>query len=295
MGTKRSPHEATCPTIASILPRDARMSSINSIKADKLLRLIGTPACPHLIDVRIEEDFEAQPFYITGARRYPYSEVERWGDPSWSRAIVICHKGRKLSQGVAAHLRNLGVAAESLDGGMVAWLDAGLPIIDPRRLPRTEARATLWVTRERPKIDRIACPWLIRRFVDPQARFLFVNASDVAEVADKFGAIAFDIDDTFWSHRGDQCTFDVMLDEFGLEMESLRHLAKIVRGADTARLDLAPEASGLLAISLGLSRMFSDDLQQLDAGLTIYDALFRWCRDATRETHNWPAKVDFAK
>jgi hypothetical protein len=101
--------------------------------------------------------------------------------------------------------------------------------------------------------------------------------------------VPFDIEDVFWSHRGDLCTFDVMVDEFGLASEPLQRLATIVRAADTARFDLAPEASGLLAASLGLSRMYSDDLEQLEAGMLLYDAFFRWCRDATDETHNWPS------
>jgi hypothetical protein len=145
------------------------------------------------------------------------------------------------------------------------------------------------VTRARPKVDRIACPWLIRRFLDPRAVFLFVAAGEVAAVADRFQATPFDIEGVEWSHRGPLCTFDVMLSEFGLETPALSRLATIIRGADTAALDLAPEAAGLLAISLGLSRQHRDDLAQLDAGLAIYDAFYRWCRDATDETHNWPA------
>jgi hypothetical protein len=147
---------------------------------------------------------------------------------------------------------------------------------------------TVWVTRSRPKIDRIACPWLIRRFVDPLAVFLFVPPSEVVGVADRFNATAFDIENTFWSHRGPLCTFDTMVEEFGLRTDALVHLAEIVRGADTATLDLIPEAAGLLAASLGLSRMFSDDLEQLEHGMILYDAFYRWCRDATDETHNWP-------
>lgn len=146
-----------------------------------------------------------------------------------------------------------------------------------------------WITREHPKIDRIACPWLIRRFIDPVAAFLFVAPAEVAAVAERFGGTPFDIDGAFWSHRGDLCSFDVLLDEFGLDLPPLRRLALIVRGADTTRLDLAPEAAGLLAASLGLSRMFADDLEQLEAGMLLYDAFYRWARDATDETHNWPA------
>jgi hypothetical protein len=155
--------------------------------------------------------------------------------------------------------------------------------------PRDREGRTVWVTRARPKVDRIACPWLIRRFVDPDAVFLFVASAEVAGVAERFGAAPFDVEGAFWSHRGELCTFDVMVDEFGLATDPLLRLATIVRGADTARPDLAPEAPGLLAASLGLSRMYSDDLQQLEAGMALYDAFFRWCRDAVDETHNWPA------
>jgi hypothetical protein len=148
---------------------------------------------------------------------------------------------------------------------------------------------TIWVTRARPKVDRIACPWLIRRFVDPSAVFLFVEPAEVADAADRFGGVPFDIDNVFWSHRGERCTFDTMIEEFGLQSAALDRLAMIVRAADTARLDLVPQAAGFLAASLGLSRMFRDDLEQLDAGMLLYDAFFRWCRDAVDETHNWPS------
>lgn len=128
----------------------------------------------------------------------------------------------------------------------------------------------------------------IRRFVDPSAVFLFVPAAEVAAVADRFNATRFDIEAVYWSHRGELCTFDVMVEEFGLITDPMLRLATIVRGADTSRPDLAPEVPGLLAASLGLSRMFNDDLEQLAAGMTLYDAFYRWCRDATDEAHNRP-------
>ncbi len=154
--------------------------------------------------------------------------------------------------------------------------------------PRDHKGRTVWVTRSRPKVDLVACPWLIRRFVDPSAVFLFVAPAEVTAVAERFGGAPFDIEDTFWSHRGDRCTFDTMVEELGLSTEPLERLATMVRGADTGRLDLMPEAAGLLAVSLGLSRIHADDLEQVDAGMAIYDALYRWCRDATGETHNLP-------
>jgi len=145
------------------------------------------------------------------------------------------------------------------------------------------------MTRSRPKVDRIACPWLIRRFIDPNAVFLFVLPAEVTAVAERFNATPFDIDDVFWSHRGDTCTFDTMIEEFALKTAPLLQLAKIVRGADTARPDLTPQSAGLLAASLGYSRMYRDDLPQLDAAMGFYDAMYRWCRDATGEIHNWPS------
>lgn len=164
-----------------------------------------------------------------------------------------------------------------------------MPVVPHASIPpKNVHEQTVWVTRLRPKIDRIACPWLIRRFVDPKAQFLFVSASAVEAVAEKFNGVAFDIEGAFWSHRDDHCTFDTMIEEFGLQTNALEHLATIVRAADTNRLDLAPESHGLLAASLGLSRMYSNDLEQLDAGIQLYDAFYRWCRDATKETHDWP-------
>jgi len=176
-----------------------------------------------------------------------------------------------------------------LEGGFEAWAGSGGPLLRPDHIPPRDARGrTVWVTRSRPKIDRIACPWLIRRFVDPEAVFLFVAPSEVRAVADRFDATPFDIEDVFWSHRGDECTFDTMIGEFGLRSPVLSQLALIVRGADTARPDLAPQSAGLLAASLGLSRMYRDDLAQLDAAMILYDAFYRWLRDAAAETHNWP-------
>jgi len=269
------------------------MSSINTISSEKLSRLIGRPDCPPLIDVQTDEDFAADPRLIPGALRRPFETVSDWaGEFAGRSAVVVCQKGLKLSEGVAAWLRHAGIAADSLEGGALGWAKAGLPMVPEARLPPRDARGrTVWVTRSRPKIDRIACPWLIRRFVDPNAVFLFVSPSEVAGVADRFAATPFDIEGEgiFWSHRGELCTFDVMVEEFGLGTKPLQRLATIVRGADTARLDLAPEAPGLLAASLGLSRMYSQDLAQLEAGMALYDAFYRWSRDATDETHNWPA------
>jgi rhodanese-related sulfurtransferase len=270
------------------------MPTPNILAAERLFRLVGRPDTPVLIDVRSDQDAAADPRLLPAASRKPAETVTDWGpELSGRSAVIYCAEGHARSEGVAAWLRSLGVSAEVLAGGFAGWRAAGLPLVPENRIPpRDDGGATLWVTRSRPKIDRIACPWLIRRFVDPGARFLFVTPAEVPGVAERFAATPFDIegDDIFWSHRGERCTFDVMVEEFGLATEPLLRLATIVRGADTARLDLAPEAAGLLAASLGLSRMYGDDLEQLDAGMLLYDAFYRWCRDATAETHNWPNK-----
>jgi hypothetical protein len=144
-----------------------------------------------------------------------------------------------------------------------------------------------WVTRERPKIDRIACPWLIARFIDPEAEFLYVPAGEVLGVAATSGAIPYDVPGVEMSHVGALCSFDAFLGKYRLTDPALVQLAAIVRGADTARLDLAPQAAGLLAISLGLSHNYADDHAMLAQGMVLYDALYTWCRACQGETHDW--------
>lgn len=257
----------------------------------QLARRLGLPDTPFLLDVRTIEDFTADSRLLPTAIRRDHREAAAWAASFRGREVVVlCQKGLKLSEGVAAWLRHEGAAAEVLEGGFLAWAEAGLPLVTASAIPpRDAAGRTLWVTRQRPKVDRIACPWLIRRFVDRDAVFLFVAPGQVAAVAERFGATPFDVEGVFWSHRGETCTFDTMLAEFGLATPALEGLATIVRGADTAQLDLAPQCAGLLAASLGLSRLHRDDLAQLEAGMGLYDAFHLWCRDATEEVHNWPA------
>jgi rhodanese-related sulfurtransferase len=266
------------------------MSAPNMISSEKLVRLIGTPAMPVIIDVRTNDDFNTDPRLLPASHRRQFGEAPNWAQNfSDQTVIAVCHHGAKLSHGTAAWLRHHGADAMALEGGFEAWAAQNYPLVPQSKIPERDGEGrTVWVTRARPKIDRIACPWLIRRFIDPKAVFLFVAPSEVPLVADRFQATPFDIEGVFWSHRDEQCTFDTMIAEFGLETEPLKRLALIVRGADTAKLDLVPEAAGLLAASLGLSRMYSDDLKQLEAGMLLYDAFYRWCRDATDETHNWP-------
>ena len=268
------------------------MPSPSEITVPQLARLIGTPSSPVILDVRIDEDFALDPDYIPTAFRHPFKQVEQLVDRLQSHHVVVyCQKGKKISQGAGAILKSCGIKAETLEGGHFAWRDKGQPLVPDSKLSplfRNGSDRTVWVTRHRPKIDRIACPWLIKRFVDPNARFLFVSPSEVLDVAEKFDAIPFDVEDIHFSHRGDACTFDTMIEEFGLCTPELLHLATIVRGADTNRHDLSAQSAGLLAASLGFSRMYRDDLQQLDASLPLYDAFYRWCRDATNENHDWP-------
>ena len=261
------------------------MPAYNEISVDKLARLVGTSTCPTIIDVRPEADG-----LLPASQRRTAGDVAAWGPSLAGRQVVVaCVHGRERSAGTAAYLRTLGIDAEILEGGAEAWRGAGLPFIDPAKLPPRDARGrTVWVTRARPKVDRIACPWLIRRFIDPAAIFLFVPPADVEKVAEQFNAAPFDVDGVYWSHRAERCTFDTMVDELGLGgFEALQRLAVIVRGADTAQLELAPQCAGLVAASLGLSRMYADDLEQLEAGMILYDAFYRWCRDAVSETHDW--------
>jgi rhodanese-related sulfurtransferase len=266
------------------------MATPDAITPTQLARLIGTPDAPRILDVRIDEDHGADPRMVPGSVRRSHRTVSTRGpDFAGQPVVVVCQRGQKLSQGTAAWLRHAGARAENLEGGFEAWTKAKGMLVEPVHVPqRDEKGRTVWVTRVRPKIDRIACPWLIRRFVDPAAVFLFVAPAEVADVADRFDATPFDIENVFWSHRGNLCTFDVMLDEFGLRTEALDRLAAIVRAADTDALDLAPQAAGLLAASLGYSRMYRDDLAQLEASMGLYDAFYRWARDAVGETHNWP-------
>lgn len=266
------------------------MAAPNEITPSQLLRLIGTPTAPHIVDICTDEDFNADPYLIPGAFRHPHTDIDglkaRVGKDA---CVIVCQRGLKLSQGLTSWLRSEGIPAEYLKGGMQAWRalrDA--PSLPVAALPGQTAGNSLWVTRHRPKIDRIACPWLIRRFVDPTARFLFVAPSEVAAVADRYSATAFDIEGGDWSHQGELCSFDTMLDRFSLRTAALDRISTVVRAADTNRHELAPEAAGLLALSVGLSRQFRDDHQQLEAGFALYDALYRWARDGQGETHDWP-------
>ena len=148
-----------------------------------------------------------------------------------------------------------------------------------------------WITRERPKIDRIACPWLIARFIDEKPEFLYVPADQVLKVAAETGAVPYDIPGVEMTHDGERCSFDAFIRKHELKDAALDQLAMIVRGADTSRLDLTPQSAGLYAISLGLSQLYADDHEMLKHGLVMYDALYAWCRSCQGETHTWAPQV----
>lgn len=262
------------------------MPAFNEITAAQLSRLIGLPDAPVIVDLCLDEDFAQAPNLIPGSFRWPHSDLPGLlTQIGTSQVVTVCQKGKKISQGAAAILRTHGSAAEYLGGGAIGWAEAGLPIVPADAIPQP-GRGTLWVTRHRPKVERIACPWLIRRFVDPTARFMFVAPAEVTAVAERFDATPFDAPGATLGHDGDTCTFDALLTRFGLTTDPLLRLATVVRGADTNQLDLAPQCAGLLAASLGLSRMCKDDLTQLDAGFALYDMLYRWARDAADEMHD---------
>jgi hypothetical protein len=224
---------------------------------------------------------------LPGAVRVTPERIGQW-DPTHARQVVAyCLHGHEVSQRAAAALRDRGFHATHLEGGIELWRELGMPLL--RKVPRfgvpgqTPSR---WITRERPKIDRIACPWLIRRFIDPAAQFFYVPRSQVFTMAERMRAIPFDIDGAPLEHEGDRCSFDAFLAAFDLHDPGLDDLAAIVRGADTGKPQLTPQSGGLLAISLGLSQNFPDDHAMLAHGTVIYDALYAWCRrirDENRE------------
>ncbi len=270
------------------------MSMSNAVSVNQLYHLVGIPKCPIIVDVRIPEDFEDDPRMIPGAIKRDFDNINLITEEFVDQTVIIyCQKGFKISQGTAAILRHHGIVALFLEGGQFAWRDAKLPLVTASNIPRdTNESASLWVTRHKPKIDCIACAWLIKRFIDPLAKILFVEPSQVKNVADRFKSTPFDVEGVHFSHRENQCSFDMMLEEFGLISEPLKKLAHIVRGADTNNHDLAPEVPGLLALSVGLSHMYDDDLKQLEAGMLIYDVYYSWARDAKDEGHDLSSAFD---
>jgi rhodanese-related sulfurtransferase len=259
------------------------------ISAEELYQRLGTAGSPVILDVRRAPTYDADDRIIAGARRCSPDKIAAWArERAPDQPIVTyCVHGHEISQGAAETLRGLGLDARYLAGGIGGWLERGLPT---RRKMGPAPRQ--WVTRERPKIDRIACPWLIRRFIDPEASFLFVPTEKVFAVAEETGATAYDIPGAEpFSHDGELCSFDAFLKVYGIKDPALDTLALIVRGADTARLELTPHSPGLLALSLGLSANYPDDHAMLEHGLIMYDAFYAWSRSCQDQTHNWTPPV----
>ena len=250
--------------------------TISSMPPSELRSAMAGNSPPVVIDVRRRVAFLDADAMISGALRRDPEGAAEWAKalPRARPVVVYCVHGHEVSQSAAATLDQAGIAARFLEGGIAAWQAAG-GALDHK--PRSAS--TRWVTRERPKIDRIACPWLISRFVDPGAEFLYVPAKEVLSAAKEKDAVPYDVAGVHFTHDGDLCSFDAFIKHYRLTDPALAELATIVRGADTARLDLAPQAPGLAAISLGLSRNFADDHEMLKHGMVMYDALYAWCRD----------------
>jgi rhodanese-related sulfurtransferase len=276
----------------------------HSISPSELASLLGRPSAPLLLDVRRTPRFAESDRLLATARHCPPEQVAQFAASEQPREVVVyCVYGHEVGQEAAAQLRAAGWNARFLAGGieggepgvdaapqLQGWRSRPLPTIRKRPdLGVTGERPSRWITRERPKIDRIACPWLIGRFIDPSAEFFYVATEQVFEEAKRLQAVPYDIGDAPISHVWEKCSFDALLQAFELRDPALDMLASIVRGADTARLGLAPQSAGLLAFSLGLSRLYADDHAMLAAAMPMYDALYEWCRGSQGETHSWPA------
>lgn len=249
------------------------MNTEPAINSPELTQRLADFPPPTLVDVRRAEAFERDPQVIPGAIKRAPETVAEWAhtlDP-WRPVIVYCVKGHEVGCDAARALRERGFDARHLSGGLEAWRASGGKVVaytEPSR----------WVTRERPKIDRIACPWLVRRFVDPAAEFFYVPASEVEDFASTAGATPYDVAGVQYGHSDGRCSFDAFIRIHRLTDDALDRLATIVRGADTGVPSLAAESPGLLAASQGLSALFADDHAMLRAGMMMYDALYMWCR-----------------
>ncbi|MEO8391312.1 chromate resistance protein ChrB domain-containing protein [Polaromonas sp.] len=282
---------------------DTSILSVPSTSPQELAARVGRADAPLLLDVRRKGKFLESPHLLAAARRCAPEDVAAFAASQSPREVVVyCVYGHNVSADATATLRAAGWNAYALAGGIeggedgvdapqdIAQWRARRPLILTKRSDWgvTGEQPSRWITRERPKIDRIACPWLVRRFIDPRAEFLYVPAPQVLDEAKRLGAVAYDIPGAPVSHEGELCSFDTLLKAFELVDSALNVLARIVRGADTDRLELAPQSAGLLAFSLGLSRLHAyDDHAMLEAAMPLYDALYAWCRDAQGEPHSW--------
>lgn len=263
------------------------------ISAAELAGRVGTTQAPTVIDVRRPPAIADSGRVIAGARWRQHTDVSLWASElnQDEDVVVYCVHGHNVSQSAAAVLRSLGFRARALEHGIDGYAQVGGVTSIWRADFHDTPQPGYWVTRGQPKIDRIACCWLIRRFIDPDARILFVEPDQVIAVAEEFAATAFDVEGVPLSHDNDNCSFDTLLRHFDLRSPALDIVARIVRGADTAKLDLAPQCAGLLALSLGVSSLHEDDLAAMEHGLLIYDALYAWACHAPDESHGWPASA----
>ena len=254
----------------------------STITSLDLYRRIGTPAAPLVLDLRSASDAAGRKAVPTALCADPDAvNGWDWRLPRNRQVVVYDPDGDSCGPRVADRLRQRRIEATALVGGFAGWTAAGMPTIAaPDGARAIDAPPPRWVTRERPKIDRIACPWLIRRFIDLDAEFLYVPSDRVRAVAAQTGATPFDIADTRFGHFGGNCSFDAFIDAYGLNDPALAALALIVRAADTGRPELSPQAPGLLAMSTGLSVLFADDHEMLRHGFLMYDALFAHLRTA---------------
>ncbi len=261
---------------------------------DDLAERLGRPDWPQVIDVRAGSVRALQP--DLPATRWTDdpsgAAVARLIDPS-RPVVVACKAGHNRSQRTAAELRAMGIAARVLEGGTIAYAAAGHPMLPRSGADRWGGPGGIWVTRRRPKIDRVACPWLIRRFVDPSAAFLFVDPDQVLAVAADVGGTAFDTPGAPIEHDGPRCSFDTLLEALDFaRFGPLAALARIVRAADTDDLAASPQAAGYLAVSLGLSALAcDDDAQMLRHGFVVLDGLYAWITMARSETHSWTQRA----
>ena len=255
-----------------------------SISVPQLQIEVAGQEPPIVIDVRRSQAFREATQMLSGALRRDPDNLTSWAEslPAGGSFVTYCVHGGEVSQHVVKALSERGTAVRYLEGGIEAW-SAAAGALDAK----PAGAATRWITRERPKIDRIACPWLIARFVDASAEFLYVPTPEVLSAAQEKDAVPYDIPDVHFSHDGEHCSFDAFLKHYRLRDPALGQLALIVRGADTAHQELAPQAPGLAAISLGLSRNFADDHEMLTHGMVMYDALYRWCKEGQDELHTW--------
>ena len=270
------------------------MDTPRSISAEHLSSRMGHSDSPIFVDVRKALAFDGAGRVIAGALRIAPDDIEQGSSklPAKREIVAYCVHGHEVSQNAARSLVAAGFNAAFLEGGIAHWEEERRPTMakDPELgVPSVPQNPSRWITRERPKIDRIACPWLIRRFIDPLAEFLYVPPETVIEAARREKATPYDVPAVRFSHRGDDgglCSFDSFIADFGLDDPCLADLAEIVRGADTGKPDLTPQSPGLLAISFGLSINYPDDHAMLEQGMVMYDALYAWIKSARAEVHN---------